>query len=115
MKLKGYIYHPATDQCYPAHTLGPCKPGEYLILQKNKGTPICQPNPCNLDNFVPFRDGCYELDKPGPCKLPELLNVVGINETTFNIICTKDYKLSEYRPNPEDQEEDTTKQNIKVK
>lgn len=89
-KFAGYIYVPVQKQCYPVYTRGPCAPGQYLIKPKNRGTPQCQRNPCVQDNFVPFRGGCYELDTVGPCSFPELPNVVGVNETTFEIICTKD-------------------------
>lgn len=51
--------------------------------------PECRPNPCVQDNFVQFRGGCYELDKSGPCAT-ELANVVGVNEKTLELICTKD-------------------------
>lgn len=93
-ECKAYLYHPATDQCYPAYKQGPCESGECLILPENSGVPKCRPNPCAKDNFVQFRDECHELDKPGPCSLPELWNVVGVNETTLNIICTKDERIS---------------------
>lgn len=81
-------------QCYPAWTRGPCEKGQYLILPKNSVVPECQQNRCSRDNFVPFRDGCYELDKEGPCDLgSQISNVVGVNETTLDLICTKDYKI----------------------
>lgn len=76
------------DTCYPAYTRGPCSQGQYLILPRNKVVPECKSNPCVRDHFVPFRGGCYELNKPGPCALPELANVVGVNKTTLEIICT---------------------------
>lgn len=80
--------------CYPVYRQGPCKPGEYLIKPKTRGTPVCQRNPCEQDKLVPFQGGCYEFDTPGPCKWGHLSNVVGVNETTFEIICTKDEEFS---------------------
>lgn len=88
-------------RCFPAYTRGPCRQGQYLVLPKHGVVPQCEPNPCGKDdnnayrdNFVPFRNKCFELDKAGPCALgSKIANVVGVNETTLNIICTKDYKL----------------------
>lgn len=84
------------QRCYHAYTRGPCRQGEYLILPDNSVVPECQPNPCREDNYVLFRDGCFELDKPGPCIFPELPNVVGVNETTLKVICTKDYRAMNF-------------------
>lgn len=82
------------QQCFPAYTRGPCAPGQYLILPANHVVPACQRNPCVDDNFVLFRDACYELDKEGPCTWgKQISNVVGVNETTLEIMCTKDYKI----------------------
>lgn len=93
-KCLAYLYHPATDQCYPAYKRGPCGTGEYLILPLNSGVPKCRPNRCRIDNFVLFQGSCHELDTAGPCTWGEqLLNLVGVNETTLEIICTKDYKI----------------------
>lgn len=93
-KFEAYIYFPAKQQCYPAYSRGPCPQGQFLILPENKVVPECRHNRCAKDNFVWFREACHELDKAGPCELGEQLsNVVGINETTLQLICTKDYKI----------------------
>lgn len=55
---------------------------------------MCVSNPCERVNYVPFNKGCHELDKPGPCPVPELDNKIGVNETTLEIICTKGFNLS---------------------
>lgn len=55
--------------------------------------PECRPNPCQLPNYVTFREQCYPLDKEGPCMFPELGNVVGVNETTLKVMCTKDSQI----------------------
>lgn len=92
--FEAYIYLPVMQQCYEAYTRGPCAPGHYLVLPKNSVVPGCLENPCVRDNFVWFREKCYELDKPGPCVWgEEISNVVGVNETTLEIMCTKDYKI----------------------
>lgn len=93
--FEAYIYHPDKQQCYEAYTRGPCKQGHFLVLPPNHVVPACQENSCEKDNFVPFRNGCYKLDQPGPCDLgSEISNLVGVNETTLQIICTKDDKLN---------------------
>lgn len=55
--------------------------------------PECVINPCTIENYVPFKSGCHKLDEGGPCTFPELSNVVGVNETTLEIICTQDYRI----------------------
>lgn len=89
--ISGYIYYPEKSQCYGAYRRGPCKLNEYLILPKNDVIPKCVASPCDNENFVHFGGKCHELDKPGPCPVPELENVVGVNETTLEIICTKGF------------------------
>lgn len=107
MKFKAHIFHPASRTCYAAFKRGPCQSGQYLILPNNSVVPQCEPNPCKRDNFVRFRDGCHELDKEGPCDLgTKIANVVGVNETTLDIICTKDYKLVASRTNIDDATEE---------
>lgn len=59
----------------------------YLILIKHKNVPECRLNPCRSDGQVSFQNKCYFLDKPGPCSLPELSYVVGVNVTTLNLDC----------------------------
>lgn len=81
------------QQCYPAYTKGPCQNGEYLVLPRNGFIPECVPNPCQWENWVPFRNQCHKLDEGGPCTFPELPNVVGVNETTLEIICSQDYRI----------------------
>lgn len=63
------------------------------MLPRDSVIPKCVHNPCQWDNWVPFRNQCYKLDEGGPCTFPELPNVVGVNETTLEIICTQDYRL----------------------
>lgn len=87
--LLGYIYYPALSQCFPAFQRGPCQENQYLVLPKYNVIPECIQNPCNRANYVIFNKHCYELHKSGPCPLPELSNVIGVNETTLEIICTK--------------------------
>lgn len=83
----GFIYYPVTNKCYSAYRQGPCSAGQYLVLPPRKVIPECVQNPCRNDGKVPFRSSCHELDKTGPCQLPELATVVGINETTLLIDC----------------------------
>lgn len=88
-----YLYYPAKQQCFPAYTKGPCNQGQYLVLRRNSVIPECVINPCTQENYVPFKSGCHKLDEGGPCQFPELSNVVGVNETTLEIICTQDYRI----------------------
>lgn len=104
----GYIYHPLTSQCYAAFTKGPCRDSEYLILPKTSVIPECIQNPCKKDNYVLFNNGCHQLDKPGPCPVPELDNVIGVNETTLEIICTKGFNNLLTRIDLNDSKESTT-------
>lgn len=105
----GYIYHPLTSQCYAAFTKGPCSSdSEYLILPKTSVIPECIQNPCKRVNYVLFNNVCHQLDKPGPCPVPELDNVIGVNETTLEIICTKGFEQIITRFNPNDSKESTT-------
>lgn len=62
--------------------------GQILVLPKNEVIPKCVPNRCDL-NHVWFNEKCYELEKPGPCPYPEYPNVVSVNKTTLDIICTQ--------------------------
>lgn len=90
-----YLYYPAKQQCFPAYKKGPCNQGEYLVLRGNSVIPECVVNPCTLENYVLFRNGCHKLDEGGPCQLSnELSNAVGVNETTLEIICTQDYRIT---------------------
>lgn len=57
--------------------------------------PECIPNPCIHDNYVKFIGNCYELGKAGPCPVPELMNIISVNETTLEIICTLGYTADE--------------------
>lgn len=91
----GYIYYPSSNQCFAAYRRGPCDTGYYLILPKSSVIPECVRNPCMHDNYVNFRGNCYELDKSGPCPVPELMNVIGVNETTLDVICTLGYTAQE--------------------
>lgn len=94
LKFEGYIYHPKTEKCYPSHRQGPCENKHHLMLPPNSVVPVCQENPC-ADNFVQYKGKCYELDKVGPCDLRiHFSNVIGVNETTLEIICTQDYKMN---------------------
>lgn len=104
----GYIYHPLTSQCYAAFTKGPCRESEYLILPKTSVIPECIQNPCRRVNFVLFNNACHQLDKPGPCPVPELDNVIGVNETTLEIICTKGFNNLLTRIDLNDSKESTT-------
>lgn len=51
--------------------------------------PECLPNSCNTDGLVTFKNSCHSLDKAGPCDLPELSYVVGVNTTTLELDCVK--------------------------
>lgn len=65
-----------------------------MVLARNQVLPECQRNPCAADQ-VPFQNSCYKLDTAGPCRMSaQISNVVGVNETTLEIICTKDYELN---------------------
>lgn len=79
------------SQCFPAFQRGPCQQSQYLVLPKFNVIPECVRNPCDRDNFVVFNKQCWELNKSGPCPLPELSNVIGVNETTLEIICTRGF------------------------
>lgn len=92
----GYIYHPLTSQCYAAYTRGPCRESEYIILPRTSVIPECVPNPCKKANFVPFNNACHQLNKPGPCPVPEIDNKIGVNETTLEIICTKGFLTTRF-------------------
>ncbi|XP_055321604.1 uncharacterized protein LOC129577863 [Sitodiplosis mosellana] len=91
----GYVFYPPSSQCFAAFKRGPCNAGNYLVLPKSSVIPECVRNPCVHDNFVSFRGNCYQLDKSGPCPVPELMNVIGVNETTLEIICTLGYTANE--------------------
>lgn len=36
-----------------------------------------------------FQNRCYTLNEPGPCRFPELGNVVAVNVTTLLVQCQK--------------------------
>ena len=91
----GYIFYPPSSRCFAAYKKGPCNPGHYLILPKSSVIPECVRNPCTRDNYVNFRGNCYQLDKSGPCPVPELMNVIGVNETSLDVICTLGYTAQE--------------------
>lgn len=93
--VSGYVYYPAENKCYAAFKKGPCREHEYLVLYNSTVIPVCVQNPCRHENWVRFRNSCYELGKPGPCPVPELSNVIGVNETTLEVICTKGYSYNE--------------------
>lgn len=42
-----------------------------------------------MDGRVLYRGNCYSIHTPGPCELPELSFVVGVNVTTLAIDCIK--------------------------
>lgn len=87
--FKGFVYYSKNHQCYEPFRKGPCGDSEYLILVKDSESDAeCYPNPCARENFVPFANGCYELNKPGPCQHAALSSVIGVNETTLQIFCT---------------------------
>lgn len=89
LQFLGYIYDPNNSKCYHIYHQGPCKTQEFLILPKEKVVPECASNPCKKDKFVFFQSTCFELDRAGPCKLPELSYVVGVNVTTLAVMCVK--------------------------
>lgn len=82
----GAIYHPFTDKCYPAYRRGPCAKGQHLVLPKGKVIPECVSNPC-VDNSVLYRGICYPVGQVGPCSVPELGRVIGINTLTLEADC----------------------------
>lgn len=96
----GYVFYPPRSQCFAAYKKGPCGPRHYLVLPKSSVIPECVPNPCIHDNHVNFRGNCYELNKAGPCPVPELMNVIGVNETTLEIICTLGFTADEVFSTP---------------
>lgn len=93
--IAGYIFYPPSSRCYAAYRKGPCDAGNYLILPKSRVIPECVRNPCIHENYVNFRGNCYQLDQTGPCPVPELMNVIGVNETTLDVICTLGYTAQE--------------------
>lgn len=93
--MLGYIYYPLKSQCYAAFRKGPCRDHEYLILPKSSVIPVCVSNPCTHNNHVLFNGVCHQLDKSGPCPYPELSNVIGVNETTLEVVCTKGFTAAQ--------------------
>ncbi|XP_055683795.1 uncharacterized protein LOC129790339 [Lutzomyia longipalpis] len=85
----GYVYYPDNSMCYLVYRQGPCPENQMLILRRGKVMPECTTNPCREDGKVRFQNACYELHTAGPCRLPELSNVVGVNVTTLDIQCQK--------------------------
>lgn len=59
------------------------------MISLGKYIPECLPNRCNSDGLVTFQNSCHSLDKAGPCELPELSYVVGVNATTLELECIK--------------------------
>lgn len=88
--LPAYIYHPASDACWPAFRRGPCQEGEYLVLPLNSVLPACEKNPCFNDTYVYWNGKCERLDTTPPCNhiLP-MASVLGVNATTLVVSCVR--------------------------
>ncbi|XP_063367712.1 uncharacterized protein LOC134656122 [Cydia amplana] len=85
-----YLYHPATDRCWPAYRRGPCKEKEYLMLPSNTYIPACVPNPCLVDSYVPWNRKCQQIGLTTPCAhLYPNSAALGVNATTLHIDCVK--------------------------
>ncbi|KAI4487095.1 hypothetical protein M0802_012049 [Mischocyttarus mexicanus] len=79
-----FLYFDSNDSCYEAYKQGPCPPKYYFTLPLGESTAKCVENPCLQDGLVKFNNTCYPiLTKGGPCDP----NVIGINETTFQLEC----------------------------
>jgi len=84
-----HLYHPPTDDCYPAYLQGPCRKGQHLILKKNKSTAECDTNPCS-EGYVKFEGSCEKLEAPEPCgSVSSGDGVLNINPTTLKPECEK--------------------------
>lgn len=59
------------------------------MLGHNKNIPECVRNPCGQDGKVMFRGACTQLQMAGPCELPELSFVVGVDVNTLQLGCIK--------------------------
>ncbi|GBP61168.1 hypothetical protein EVAR_28376_1 [Eumeta japonica] len=83
-----YLYHPASDSCWPAWTRGPCAEKQYLVLPSNTVIPVCEQNPCD-DGKVPWNTKCETLGSSQPCVhlFPPTVAVLGVNATTLAIEC----------------------------
>lgn len=90
----GYIYDPMYDRCFATYTRGPCNYGRYIILPPNSVLPECVINSCIKENLVPFRGTCFRLNSSGPCPLPELGTVIGVNSTTLELVCISDEQFT---------------------
>jgi len=85
----GHIYYPKTDRCYSPYRQGPCLVNQFLMIAAGQYIPECLPNRCITDGLVTFKDSCHQLDKAGPCDLPELSYVIAVNSTTLELECIR--------------------------
>lgn len=84
----GYLYYPATSQCYEPLRQGPCPAPFILHLPTGTFVPQCKRNPCAQgDGYVRFRGECHLLGTSGPCQLAELGNRLWLNEATLQPDC----------------------------
>ncbi|CAB3246129.1 unnamed protein product [Arctia plantaginis] len=85
-----YLYHPKTDQCWPAYRMGPCSNGYYLVLGPDSAIPYCEKNPCIIDSMVMYSGKCELLNTISPCNSvwPDF-EVLTVNSTTLTITCEK--------------------------
>lgn len=83
----GHLFFPPSNQCFAAHTRGPCGPNQHLILLNNTVLPVCSPNYCGQDNYVLFRGRCHRLNTAGPCDLPELGVKVSVDAKNLQLDC----------------------------
>jgi len=63
----GFLHYPQTGFCYEAHTQGPCKRDEVLVLASNARIPECVRNSCD-HGLVRFDENCYPLHSDEGCK-----------------------------------------------
>lgn len=75
----GLIYSSYDDECYIQNVQGPCRQGNWWVLDDN-GVPMCQPVPrgCPADGRHVFwrisigeERRCYRLGQRGPCTAPQ--------------------------------------------
>ncbi|XP_049877748.1 uncharacterized protein LOC126374983 [Pectinophora gossypiella] len=85
-----FVYHPPTDQCWPAFQRGPCPQNEYLVLPSNSAVPVCVKNPCVIDGYVTYNNNCERIGSTKPCEhmLPNVA-AVGVNATTLVVSCVR--------------------------
>ncbi|XP_014232574.1 uncharacterized protein LOC106656254 [Trichogramma pretiosum] len=60
-----FVFFEKEDACYEVYTQGPCPLGHYAYAGLDSPYPKCIFNHCLKDNYVIFKDSCYEMRKVG--------------------------------------------------